>query len=46
MNYARTLALTFCVEECIVAVVYGIQKDWRMCIYWAAASVIGVAVVW
>ena len=46
MNYARILALTFCGEEVIVSLVYGLQKDWRMCIYWFAAAVIGVAVVW
>ena len=46
MNYARTLALTFCAEECIISLVYAYQRDWRMMVYWFAAAVIGVSVVW
>jgi hypothetical protein len=33
-------------EDVIIALVYLIQGNWRMAIYWFAAAVIGVAVVW
>ena len=44
MNYARIMVLTLCGEEAIIASVYAYQRDWRMAIYWAAATVIGLAV--
>jgi len=45
-NYARIIALTFCAEEVIVSLAYAVQRDWRMTVYWFAAAVIGVTVVW
>lgn len=46
MNYGRIMALTFCAEEVIIAFVYAYQRDWRMAIYWGAATVIGLAVAY
>jgi hypothetical protein len=46
LNWGRTLALTMSGEDVIIALVYLIQGNWRMAIYWFAAAVIGVAVVW
>jgi hypothetical protein len=46
MNWGRTLALTMSGEDVIISTVYLIQGNWRMAIYWLAAAVIGVAVVW
>lgn len=46
MNYARIMVLTLCAEEATITLVYLYQRDFRQAIYWAAATVIGLAVVW
>jgi hypothetical protein len=43
-NLARNLVLLLAGEQCIIASVYAYQKDWRMAIYWAAATVLVIAV--
>ena len=46
MNWGRTLALTMCGADAIIGLVYGCQRDVRMCIYWVAAAVLTAAVSW
>lgn len=43
-NWARNLVLLLAGEQGIIASVYAYQKDWRMAIYWAAATVLVIAV--
>jgi hypothetical protein len=45
-DYARILVLTLCAEEAIIAFVYMYQHNWRMAVYWAAATVIGLALAY
>jgi hypothetical protein len=44
INWARNLVLLLASEEGIIAIVYAYQRDWRMCIYWAAATVLVIAI--
>jgi len=44
MNIGRTLAWIMVVLAVLAAVGYGCAGDWRRALYWAAASVLQLAV--
>ncbi len=46
MNWGRSLSFVMAGEDFIIALVYAYQGNWRMCIYWLAATVICAAIAW
>ena len=42
----RFLAAVLIVEYLLMASLYGVQGDWRRCIYWLAASVLTASVTY
>ena len=42
----RFLAGVLIVEYLLMALLYGVQGDWRRCIYWLAASVLTATVTY
>ena len=42
----RVFAGVLIVEYLLMALLYGVQGDWRRCIYWLAASVLTASVTY
>ena len=42
----RLLAAVLILEYLLMAVLYGVQGDWRRCIYWLAASALTASVTY
>lgn len=40
----RTLCCIMIVLSILASIAYGCQRDWRHCVYWAAAAILNISV--